>query len=338
MDIFDADSDKTMEGQPRQLRHLHRVAVVVCPQHSLASVALVVDAFRMGNHLPGGHHFELCRVSEDGGPVAHPDGLLTMDGDPGVLSSMDLVIVPSLWTEGPQAVAQQPRIVQALATLPERVLLATFCSGAYLAAAAGRLDHRRATTHWLLAEDLAQRHPQVQVDPSSNLTHDGSVVCSGGSLAAVDGCLYAVQQLAGRAVAKALAQMLVTDLQRGPQTRFVAPVGARRHQDKEIRWLQSQIEARHAQALSLSAMAESVHLTVRTLQRRFLAATGVTPMAYLQSVRIEASKDLLATERLAVTEVAARVGYQDRVAFGRLFKKSTGMTPAAYRQQQGMPI
>jgi AraC family transcriptional activator FtrA len=74
-------------------------------------------------------------------------------------------------------------------------------------------------------------------------------------------------------------------------------------------------------------------MTVRTLQRRFMAATGITPMAYLQTLRMEASEDLLASERISVVEVAAQVGYQDRVAFGRLFKKTTGMTPAAFRQQ-----
>lgn len=325
MDIFDADMDKHW-----------RVAVVVCPQHSLASVALVLDAFRMTSQLPGGRRFEVLRVSEDGAAVAHPDGLLAIDAGPEALSRMDVVVVPSLWTEGEVAVASSPQLVQALGQLPEQVLLAAFCTGVYLVAAAGRLNQRRATTHWMLAEGFARRYPQVQVDASLNLTHDGNVVCTGGSLAAIDGCLHVVQQLAGREFAKDLARMLVTDLQRGPQARFMAPAGSRRHRDREVRTLQKHLEEHHADAVSLQALSERVHMTVRTMQRRFVAATGLTPMAYLQSVRIEASKDLLSQERLPVAEVAARVGYQDRVAFGRSFKKLTGMTPAAYRQQQGI--
>jgi AraC family transcriptional activator FtrA len=310
-----------------------RVAVLVCPQHSLASVAMVMDAFRMANQLPGGVRFALTRVSEDGQAVPHADGRLVVDAGPEALAQMDLVVVPSLWAQGEAAVAHNTRLVQALRDLPAEVLLAAFCSGAYLVAAAGRLDGRRATTHWLLAKGLARRYPQVEVDPALNLTHDGGVICSGGSLAAIDGCLYAVQQLAGRQVARQLSRLLVTDLQRGPQTRFMPPAGMRRHNDAEVQWLQAHMAEHLAEPRCLAQLAQAVHMTVRTLQRRFMAATGVTPMAYLQTLRMEASQDLLASERLSVVEVAAKVGYQDRVAFGRLFKKTTGMTPAAFRQQ-----
>ncbi len=334
MDIFDAESDKRLPA-PATQPQLHKVAVLVCPQHSLASVALVLDAFRMANQLSGLHRFELHRVSEDGRPVAHLDGLLAVDAGPECLCGMHLVVVPSLWTQGEEAVAQHPSLVRALGDLPSHVLVAALCTGAYLVAASGRLDGRRATTHWLLAKGLARRYPGVQVDASQNLTHDGGVICTGGSMAAIDGCLHAVQQLAGRQVARDLARMLVTDLQRGPQTRFMPPLGGRSHSDREVKWLQQRMAELAGASWSLQSLAESVHLTVRTLQRRFLAATGATPMAYLQSVRMALSQDLLASERLSVAEVAEQVGYQDRVAFGRQFKKATGMTPAAYRQQQG---
>ena len=99
--------------------------------------------------------------------------------------------------------------------------------------------------------------------------------------------------------------------------------------------MQDRLEAHCDQTLSLDEMAALIHVSVSTLQRRFLAATGMTPVQYLQAVRIERSKDLLESERLPVPAIAAKVGYQDRVAFGRLFKKMVGMTPAAYRQKSG---
>jgi AraC family transcriptional regulator, transcriptional activator FtrA len=334
MDIFDAENDKQTLPPSGQAK-LHKVAVLVCPQHSLASVALVLDAFRMAHQLPGPHRFELHRVSEDGQPVAHLDGRLAVDAGPECLSGMHLVVVPSLWTQGEEAVAQHPQLVRALGQLPAHVLVAALCTGAYLVAASGRLDGKQATTHWLLAKGLARRYPEVQVNARQNLTHDGGVICTGGSMAALDGCLHAVQQLAGRQVARDLARMLVTDLQRGPQTRFMPPPGGRAHSDREVQWLQQRMAEQASASWSLQNLADSVHLTVRTLQRRFLAATGVTPMAYLQTLRMEMGQDLLASERLSVAEVAEQVGYQDRVAFGRLFKKTTGMTPAAYRQQHG---
>jgi AraC family transcriptional activator FtrA len=321
----------------RPPRQVHRVGVLLCPQLSLASLGLLLDVFRMANQLPNAHRFELTRVSEDGASVVHTDGDLRVEGDASLLAAMDLVVVPSLWTQGDEAVCSNPRLVAALRELPERVLVATMCTGAYLLAASGRLDHQRATTHWMLADALQQRFPAVQVQPDANLIAQGNLICSGGSMAGVDACLHAVQMLAGQDTAKALARMLVTHVSSGPQTQYMPPSGWRRHGDREVRQLQSHIEAHYAEPMALDDMARLIHVSVRTLQRRFAAATGMTPMQYLQAVRIERSKDLLEAERLPVPEVAERVGYQDRVAFGRLFKKMVGMTPAAYRQQQSPP-
>lgn len=338
MDIFDADLDKasrltTQAKVPRQERRVHRVGVLVCAQASLASLGLLMDVFRMANLMPGAHRFELTRVSDDGTPVRHPDGELTVEGGIALLSGMDLVVVPSMWTQGAAAVKCNGRLVGALRDLPERVLVVAMCTGAYMLAATGRLAGKRATTHWLLADGLQASYPDVQLDAGENLVQQGGLICSGGSLAGVDACLHAVQLLTDRATARGLAAMLVTDLSRGPQSRFVPSLGMRRHADREMKRLQDLLEARYQEEWGLQDMAGQVHVSVRTLQRRFLAATGMTPVQYLQAVRIERSKDLLESERLAVPEVAARVGYQDRVAFGRLFKKVVGMTPAAYRQK-----
>lgn len=319
---------------PRSRRH-HRVGVFLCRHHSLASLALALDTFRMANQVPRADRFEIHRLSADGHPVPHPDGTLAVDGGLEQLPQMDLVVVPSLWTDGPAAVAENAAAIAALAQLPEQVLVATLCTGAYLLAASGRLDGRTATTHWMLADGLRARYPQVDLRPTENLTQDGPLICSGGSLAAVDGCLHAVQLLAGRDTAKAVARLLVTGLDRGPQTLYTPPTGWKRHADREVRELEDWIAHHHAEPFTLQELAARVHMSVRTLQRRFVAATGFTPIQYQQALRIEQAKDLLEGDRLPVPEVAARVGYQDRVAFGRLFKKATGMTPAAWRQRRG---
>lgn len=315
----------------------HRVAVLCCPQHSLASLGLVLDVFRMANQVEGGHRFELLRVSEDGLPLAHPDGHLRVEGGPELLAQAQLVVIPSLWTEGPAAVAASPRLVAALAALPESVWIASLCSGAYLLAASGRLDRRPATTHWLLAAGLQARYPAVRVEAQHNLVRTGRLLCSGGSLAAVDACLQAVECLTDRATAQALARLLVTDLRHGPQSAYQPPDSWRRHNDALVHSVQQLIESAPQEPLSLEQLAARVHVSVRTLQRRFLAASGQTPLQYQQALRIERSKEWLETTRLPVDAVAASVGYQDRVAFGRLFKRLTGLTPAAYRQRHALP-
>ncbi|MGE5452333.1 MAG: GlxA family transcriptional regulator [Acidobacteriota bacterium] len=311
----------------------HRIGVLLCRQHSLGSYGLVLDAFRMANQLGAGHAFELTRISQDGQPVAHPDGCMNVDAGLSALADMDAVLIPSLWLQGAQAVDEQADLIEALRQLNPDVLVATLCTGAYLLAASGRLDGKQATTHWMLADGFQARFPHVQVQAQHNVTHEGKLVCSGGSLAAVDVCLYVVQLLAGREVARQLARLLVTDLARGPQTLYTPTQGWRRHADQDIHRIEAFIAQHHDQGLSLEQLAARMHTSVRTLQRRFLAATGMTPIQYQQAVRIDRSKDLLDATDLPVGLVAEQVGYQDRVAFGRLFKKATGLTPLAYRQQ-----
>jgi AraC-like DNA-binding protein len=107
----------------------------------------------------------------------------------------------------------------------------------------------------------------------------------------------------------------------------------RQHTDRSVRALEAFIDAHHAKSLTLDDLAAQIHTSVRTLQRRFQMATGMTPIQYQQMVRIERSKELLEARNDAVQEIALQVGYQDRAAFGRLFKKLTGLTPDAYRQR-----
>jgi transcriptional regulator GlxA family with amidase domain len=336
LDIFEADmanAEPAHERLPRLPRQIHRVAVMLCRHHSLASLGLVMDTFRMANQVPGTHRFELLRVSADGLPVPHPDGLLGVDGGVALLARAEAVLIPSLWTQGEAAVAENTVLIEALRDLPPAVLVASLCTGAYLLAATGRLDSQPATLHWNLAQAFQQRFPQVRVQAQETLTEAGGLICSGGSMAAMDGCLHVLRRLADRDTARRVAQMMVMDERHGPQTQYMPAYGWRRHGDRQMRRVEACLVARHAEPLTLDELATLAHVSVRTLQRRFLAATGMTPIQYQQAVRIERAKALLEAGQLAVSEVAAQVGYQDRVAFGRLFKKAAGMTPAAWRQR-----
>ena len=132
------------------------------------------------------------------------DGLLAVEGGPERLSEATLVVIPSLWTQGPAAAASHPRVIDALRSLPASIRVVTLCSGVFLLAATGRLDGHVTTTHWMLADDLQARHPAVAVDATLNLAQfegtdgadgadwtapQGGWWCSGGSLAGVDACL-----------------------------------------------------------------------------------------------------------------------------------------------------
>jgi transcriptional regulator GlxA family with amidase domain len=287
----------------------------------------------MANQIAGGDRFELFRASQDGHAVSHEDGSLAVDGDLSLLDACDVVIIPSLWTPSALTIKDNRALIDRLTALPDDKLVVTLCTGAYLLAASGRLNERQATTHWFIADGFQADYPRVSVQAAANLTHDGNFICSGGAMAAVDACIYVVQLLSGRGAAKHLARLLVTDVSRASQA-FYAPLYAlRQHTDRSVRALEAFIDAHHAKSLTLDDLAAQIHTSVRTLQRRFQMATGMTPIQYQQMVRIERSKELLEARNDAVQEIALQVGYQDRAAFGRLFKKLTGLTPDAYRQR-----
>lgn len=311
----------------------HRVCVYLCAHHSLASYGLVLDTFRAANFVSDLARFCVSRISQDGAAVAHPDGRLAVDGGLSLLDKCEVLIIPSLWAQGPAAVAHNRAFIERLATLSPETLVLTLCTGGYLLAASGRLDQRQATTHWFLADAFQQSYPDVKLQVEAGLTHDGNFICSGGAMAAADACLYVVQLLAGRQTAKELARMLVTDVGRQSQAFYAPQYALRRHADRAVMALERHIETHYADNLTLEDLAQRIHASVRTLQRRFRTATGMTPIQYQQMVRIECAKDLLETETSLVQEIARRVGYQDRVAFGRVFKKATGVTPDAYRQR-----
>ncbi|MEY4767282.1 MAG: hypothetical protein RI907_3955 [Pseudomonadota bacterium] len=322
-------------SRPPRIRH--RVGVLLCSEVSLGSYGLALDVFRMANQLPGAHRFDIVRVGpHEGGEsrqIEHEDGWLMSDAGLSALADLGMLVIPSLWTLGAQAVARHPQVCAALAALDPAKPIVTMCTGGYFLAASGRMDGLAMTTHWALAQDMQQQFPGVQLDPEPNLIEDGAVICSGGSLAGLDACLLGVERLSDRSTARGLARLLVVDARHAPQTAYMPPQGWRRHADGEVRALQTWMAEHLQEAITLESLAEQVHMSVRTLQRRFLSASGQTPMQFLQALRIDRARELLEGDKLPVPEVAAQVGYQDRVAFGRLFKKLVGVSPGAYRQQ-----
>lgn len=308
------------------------VAVYVCPQTVVSSLSTAMDCFVAANRLAGKTLFRVRRVSADGQPVPTAYGMLPVDGDLRLAGDADLLLVPAIGQDIDIVLAANRPLLDWLAAHPGRAQ-ASICTGAFLLAAGGGLDGRRATTHWAMAEEFRRRFPRVRLEPEQLLTHDGDRFCSGGALAGVDLCLHLVAQFGGEWLARQAAAVLVMDYGRGLQSRFVPRLPAPQDRDPAVARLQRWLEQHHAQAVTLEAMAAQLHCSPRTLLRRFKEATGLTPNEYLQRARISAAEALLAAGGLAVEQVALRVGYENRAAFARLFKTLTGETPAAYRRR-----
>jgi transcriptional regulator GlxA family with amidase domain len=209
--------------------------------------------------------------------------------------------------------------------------VAGVCTGAAYLAEAGLLEGRRATTHWAMGATLEDRYPNVCWRSDLMVTEDSRLLCSGGVTAASDVSLYLVEKLCGHEVAVQTAKALLLSMPRVHQSGYAVLPLSPPHMDDRIRETEALIQSRFQQAMSTAEMAGRVNMSERTFLRRFKAATGKAPAAYLQAVRIEAAKAMLEREAASVQAISERVGYDDVSFFRGLFKRMTGMTPVEYR-------
>ena len=214
--------------------------------------------------------------------------------------------------------------------------IATSCTGAFLAADAGVLDGKEATTHWIAADAFRRHFPRVLLAPERMIVDAGDVISSGGATTFLTLVIYLTERYGSHDRAVLAAKVMLVDGERRSQLPYVALGPARDHADQLIHRVQSFMEAHLAAGVSVEELAAHASVSTRTLNRRFKAATGQTPRGYLQQVRIQAAKRLLETTTDPVDELRARVGYGDPTAFRRAFTQATGLGPRQYRQKYGL--
>ncbi len=209
----------------------------------------------------------------------------------------------------------------------------SLCVGAMLLAQAGLLDGREAVVHWAAHGLCQQRYPGVAWRSDAILLEGDGILTSGGATSAAHLVLRLIERHAGRDVAIWCAKVFQLDWNRQSQLPFALFAGQKDHADPLIRQIQDHIESCYAERLTVDALASRCALSRRSLERRFRQATGLSPLTYLQRVRIEAAKQRLESTRQQVAEVMMAVGYVDDKAFREIFRRHCGMSPAAYRER-----
>jgi transcriptional regulator GlxA family with amidase domain len=245
------------------------------------------------------------------------------------LAAADTIIVPGiddLDLPVPRAVCSALRAAHA-----RGARIASICTGAFVLAAAGVLDGRRATTHWKWADALAARHPAVRVDPRVLYVHDGSILTSAGIAAGIDLCLYLVRQDYGAEVANAVARFMVVAPHRsGGQAQFVeAPVAVDAGSlEPTRRWALERLE----EPLTVERLAAHARMSRRTFTRRFRVETGASPLQWLLHQRVLLARRLLETTDASVERVAARAGFGSALSLRLHFRRAVATSPLAYRR------
>jgi transcriptional regulator GlxA family with amidase domain len=323
---------KTPRFSPNPIRVID---VLTYPAVQLLDVTGPVQVFASANdHVTGagGTRPYFLRVVAQGGPsvttsagVAIAAGPLTQPGE-----ALDTLLIAG--GEGVEAAAEDPTLVDWVrqrATQARRV--ASVCTGAFLLAAAGVLDDRRATTHWMHCARLAQRFPAVRVEPDPVFVCDGPVWTSAGVTAGIDLALALVEEDLGRAVALAVARYLVVFLKRpGGQAQFSAALALQAAEDK-FGALHDWVNGHLAGDLSLAALAEQAGMSERSFSRHYAEATGQTPARAIERLRLEAARRLLSESRLPVKRIAQRCGFGSEETLRRSFLRLLAVTPQDYR-------
>ncbi|AOZ10060.1 GlxA family transcriptional regulator [Cupriavidus malaysiensis] len=317
--------------------------------HALGSgIAAPIDILLAANRLAGaaaggksGAVFRWRVESLDGAPVRSAAGqMIAVDGRIDGGSAADAV-----WVAGPfvsdvdKLLGRPARLAPLLAALRRQhergTLLAAYCTGTFLLAEAGLLDGRRATTHWSRAASFGARYPAVELRAAEVLTEQDGILCSGAVTSYQSLALQLVGRLAGEKLAAATAKVMLIDRHRDSQDTFIDldRIDRLEHDDPLVaqaqRWMQKHLR----EPFNLARLCERLAVSERTLNRRFKQAVGAPPLKYLQTLRMEVAKRLLAEQRIAIEAVCERVGYSDLSGFRQLFKRIAGVSPSEYRRR-----
>ncbi|CAL9340847.1 HTH-type transcriptional regulator CdhR [Streptomyces sp. enrichment culture] len=309
---------------------MHTIAVLALDRVIPFDLSTPIEVFTR-TRLPDGSPGYRIRVCAQEPEV--DAGVFTLRAPWGLegLEGADTVIVPGT----ADVSAPLPAAVRdALRAAAERgTRIASICSGTFPLAATGLLDGMRATTHWVAAGALAARYPEVEVDPDVLYVDNGQILTSAGAAAGLDLCLHLIRRDYGSAVAADAARLSVMPLEReGGQAQFIVHEYAPRPQGSVLEpllaWLQENLD----RDLTLNDIAARAGTSTRTLIRRFREQTGTTPLQWLHRARVRQAQHLLETTRHPVERIAAQVGFGSPTAFRERFKRTTGVSPHAYRR------
>jgi transcriptional regulator GlxA family with amidase domain len=246
----------------------------------------------------------------------------------------DIIILPASGWDMRDRIAQDTRLLPWLRKWHSRgAYIAAICTGVGFLAESGLLDGRQATTHWGVADMFRQRYPRVHWRSEQFVTEDGRLLCSGGIYAAIDLSLYLVEKFCGHEIALQCAKSLLVSMPRGRQSGYSVLPLSRPHSDDKIRAAEEYLRQHFDRDVSIDTLADQIGMSSRNFIRRFKAATGRLPGAYVQTLRVSAAKELLELGAQSIQAVCVKTGYADAAFFRNVFKRHTGMTPAEYRKR-----
>jgi transcriptional regulator GlxA family with amidase domain len=312
----------------------HRVAVLALDRVVAFDLSIPAQIF---GHQDERDRYRLTVCGEQPGPVRTSTGFaIVADHGLDAVREADTIVVPGIEDDGIPPQSATVDVLRAAEQSGARMI--SICTGAFVLAAAGILDGRRATTHWRHAADLQQRYPAVEVDPRVLYVDDDRVLTSAGVAAGIDLCLYVVARDHGAAVANAIARRMVVAPHRGGgQAQFVERALPERT-DAGLGATRTWMLERLGQPLTVAEMARHAVRSERSFMRHFRAETGSTPLRWLHEQRILHARRLLEETDMPVEDIAATSGFGTATTLREHFRRATHTTPTAYRRAFRAPV
>jgi transcriptional regulator GlxA family with amidase domain len=315
----------------------HLTVIVPDGQNNLSSIVGAYKIFTRANEYwknIGKKELFTIQLAGISKKVEFYEGLFTVKPHTNIsaIAKTDLIIIPSLNHNYEKAVKGNKLLIEWIQKQYKGgAEVASICTGAFMLASSGLLDGKSCSTHWAAADNFRTMFPKVNLQADKLITDENGIYTNGGAYSFLNLMLYLVEKYFNRQTAIFCSKVFQIDMDRQSQSAFTIFTGQKLHGDEMVKQAQAYIESKLQDKISIEQLSSRFAVGRRNFDRRFIKATGNTPIEYLQRVKIESAKKAFETSRKTVNEVMYDVGYSDVKAFREVFRKITGMSPLEYR-------
>ena len=317
----------------------HLTILVPEGENNLSSITGTYEIFKKANAYwqeQGETELFTIQLAGISKKVEYNEGLFSVTPHINIsqITKTNLIIIPSLNHNYQKCVQDNKELIEWIANqYKDGAEIATICTGAFLLASSGLLDGKNCSTHWSVAANFKSMFPKVNLQTDKLITDENGIYTNGGAYSFLNLVIYLVEKYYNRQTAIFCSKVFQIEMDRNNQSAFTIFTGQKSHGDEMVIKAQEYIENNLDEKVSVEYLSNQFSVGRRNFDRRFIKATGNTPVEYAQRVRVESAKKRIESSRKTINEVMYEVGYSDVKAFREVFRKITGISPLEYRNK-----